>query len=103
MDNENDQLNVPDKFALFQNQPNPFNPETRISYYLPEGCEVKLTVYDILGRRVKTLCEGYQDAGMKRVTWDGRDDQGDQLGSGIYFYRLQAGKFSQTQKMTLLK
>ena len=103
VEGEGDQLNVPDKFALFQNQPNPFNPETKISYYLPEGCEVKLTIYNILGRRVKTLWEGYQTQGMKTSDWDGRDDQRKQLSSGIYFYRLQAGKFTETRKMTLLK
>jgi hypothetical protein len=103
VDEEGDQPNAPDKFALFQNQPNPFNPETRISYYLPEGCEVKLTIYNILGRRVRTLFEGYQNAGMKTLVWDGNDDQGTQLSSGIYFYRLQAGNFNQTRKMSLIK
>jgi hypothetical protein len=103
VDEEGDQPNAPEKFALFQNRPNPFNPETEISYYLSEGCEVKLTIYNILGRRVKTLSEGYQDAGMKTLVWDGKDDHGGQLSSGIYFYRLQAGTFSQTRKMNLIK
>jgi len=103
VEDESDQLNVPDKFALFQNQPNPFNPETKISYCLPEACEVKLTIYNILGRKVKTLFEGYQNQGMKTLIWDGRDDQGQQLGSGVYFYRLQAAEFKQTRKMTLIK
>jgi hypothetical protein len=100
---EGDQPNAPDKFALFQNQPNPFNPETNISYYLSEGCEVKLVIYNVLGRRVKTLFEGYQNAGTKTLTWDGKDDQGRQSSSGIYFYRLQAGEFSQTRKMNLIR
>jgi hypothetical protein len=103
VDGEGDQPNAPDKFALFQNQPNPFNPETKISYYLSEGCEVKLTIYNILGRRVKTLFEGHQNAGVKTLVWDGKNDQGEQLSSGIYFYRLQAGEFIQTKKMNLLK
>ena len=103
VDEEGDQPNAPDKFALFQNQPNPFNPETKISYYLSEGCEVKLTIYNILGRRVKTLFEGHQNAGMNTLVWDGKNDQGEQLSSGIYFYRLQAGEFIQTKKMNLLK
>jgi hypothetical protein len=103
VDEEGDQPNAPDKFALFQNQPNPFNPETKISYYLSEGCEVKLTIYNILGRRVKTLFEGHQNAGVKTLVWDGKNDQGEQLSSGIYFYRLQAGEFIQTKKMNLLK
>jgi hypothetical protein len=103
VDEEGDQPNAPDKFALFQNQPNPFNPETKISYYLSEGCEVKLIIYNILGRRVKTLFEGHQNAGMNTLVWDGKNDQGEQLSSGIYFYRLQAGEFIQTKKMNLLK
>ena len=103
MDGEGDQPNAPDRFALFQNHPNPFNPETEISYYLSQGCEVKLTIYNILGRRVKTLFEGHQNAGMKTLVWDGKDDQGKQLSSGIYFYRLQAGEFIQTRKMSLIK
>jgi hypothetical protein len=103
VDDEGDQLITPDKFALFQNQPNPFNPETEISYYLSEACEVRLTIYNILGRRVKTLFEDYQTPGMKTLVWDGRDDRGAQLGSGVYFYRLQAGEFNQTRKMTLIK
>jgi hypothetical protein len=103
VDQEGDQPNIPEKFALFQNHPNPFNPETEISYCLSEGCEVRLIIYNILGRKVKTLFEGYQDAGMKTLVWDGKDDHGGQLSSGIYFYRLQAGTFSQTRKMNLIK
>jgi hypothetical protein len=103
VDDEGDQPNAPDRFALFQNHPNPFNPETEISYYLSQGCEVRLTIYNILGRRVRTLFEGHQNAGLKTLVWDGKDDQGKQLSSGIYFYRLQAGEFSQTRKMSLLK
>jgi len=103
VDDGGDPPNAPDKFALFQNQPNPFNPETEISYYLPEGCEVKLTIYNILGRRIRTLFDGYQNVGTNTIIWDGKDDQGNQVSSGIYFYRLQAGEFNQTRKMNLLK
>jgi hypothetical protein len=90
-------------FTLFQNQPNPFNPETRLSYYLPRPSRVEFAVYNVLGRRVKTLFCGYQGAGLQTVTWDGRDDQGLALSSGIYFYRLQAGAFCETKKMILTK
>jgi hypothetical protein len=103
VNDENDQLIAPDKFALFQNQPNPFNPETRISYYLSEACKVELSIYNVLGRKVKILFDGYQTSGTKTLVWDGKDDQGNQLSSGIYFYRLQAGTFSQTRKMSLIK
>ncbi len=98
-----DNPNAPKSFALFQNQPNPFNPETKISYYLPRACQVKLTIYNVLGQRVKTLFDGHQDAGTQTLLWDGRSDDGVQLSSGIYFYRLQADNFHQTKKMTLVK
>jgi hypothetical protein len=98
-----DNPNAPKSFALFQNQPNPFNPETKISYYLPRACQVSLSIYNVLGRRVKTLFDGHQEAGMQTLLWDGRDDDGEQLSSGIYFYRLQADNFHQTKKMTLVK
>jgi VWFA-related protein len=95
--------NAPKSFTLFQNMPNPFNPETQISYYLPRDCQVELTIYDVLGRKVRTLFEGYDYTGTHTVTWDGRADNGSQLGSGIYFYRLRADLFDQTKKMVLMK
>ncbi|NIM98111.1 MAG: T9SS type A sorting domain-containing protein [candidate division Zixibacteria bacterium] len=98
-----DNLNAPSSFTLFQNQPNPFNPETRISYYLPRACQVNLSIYNLLGQKVKTLFDGHQDAGMQSLFWDGRSDGGIQLSSGIYFYRLLAGDFRETKKMTLMR
>jgi len=98
-----DNSGTPKSFALFQNQPNPFNPETKISYYLPRACMVRLTVYNVLGQRVRTLFDGYQNAGMQTVIWNGRNDDGVQLSSGIYFYRLQADNFQKTRKMVLMK
>ncbi len=95
--------NVPKSFALFQNQPNPFNPETKISYYLPRACQVRLTIYNVLGQKVKTLFDDHQNAGTQTLLWDGRGDDGVQLSSGIYFYRLQADSFQETKKMTLMK
>jgi hypothetical protein len=100
---ELDNPNTPSGFALFQNQPNPFNPETRINYYLPKPCYVNLIIYNVLGQTVKTLHQGYQNAGMNTITWDGRGKNGAELSSGIYFYRLEAGEFVQTKKMSLLK
>jgi hypothetical protein len=94
---------APAAFALHPAYPNPFNPQTQISYYLPRDCQVRLTIYNLLGRRVKTLFDGHQDAGMHTLIWDGRTDGGSQLSSGIYFYRLQADNFLQTRKMTLMK
>ncbi|MFQ6032380.1 MAG: FlgD immunoglobulin-like domain containing protein, partial [Candidatus Zixiibacteriota bacterium] len=93
----------PKEFALMQNYPNPFNPETEISYTLPHDSHVKLVIYNVKGQKVKTLVEEYQAAGHKTVRWDGTDDNGNKLASGIYFYRLQAGDFVQSKKMVLMK
>jgi hypothetical protein len=98
-----DNLNTPKSFALFQNHPNPFNPETKISYYLPTASQVKLIVYNILGQKVRTLFDGHQDSGTHTVLWDGRREDGTALSSGIYFYRMQAGDFRETKKMSLMK
>ena len=85
-------------FELHQNYPNPFNPATTISFYLPQSEEVKLTVFDITGRRVATLVDQPMNAGIHNQTFDASA-----LSSGIYFYRLEAGSFSDVQKMTLIK
>lgn len=94
---------IPEGFHLLQNYPNPFNPETEIAYCLPQDSRVKLTIYNILGQEVKVLVDEYQTAGTRRVTWDGCDDTGSKAASGIYLYRLEAGKTIQTKKMSLLK
>jgi flagellar hook assembly protein FlgD len=88
---------------LHQPYPNPFNPQTQISYYLPRVCQVRLTIYNVLGREVNILFDGHQDAGMHTLIWDGRTDGGSQLSSEVYFYRSQAGSFQVTRKMTLMK
>ncbi|NIN01126.1 MAG: M20/M25/M40 family metallo-hydrolase [candidate division Zixibacteria bacterium] len=95
--------NLPKEFSLSQNYPNPFNPYTAIEYALPRDCEVKITIYNILGQRVKTLVQEHQKAGHKRIEWDGRDGRGEELATGIYFYRIEAEQFVQTKKMLLLK
>jgi hypothetical protein len=95
--------NTPKTFTLFQNMPNPFNPETQINYFLPIDCQISVTIYNLLGQKVRTLFEGYQTSGVQSLTWNGRSDQGEQLSSGIYFYRLQADNFVETKKMTLMK
>lgn len=94
---------VPYSFELFQNYPNPFNPTTNIRFSLPRSGHVRLDIYNILGRRVRTLVDEALLAGHKLVTWDGKDENGNDVSSGIYFYRLQTGNFSQARKMILLK
>jgi len=94
---------LPQSFSLFQNYPNPFNPVTRIKYALPKDCNVKLTIYNILGRKAVTLVNESQAAGYKIVHWDSRSQSRNEVASGIYFYRLKAGDFVETRKMILLR
>lgn len=90
--------NLPKSYALHQNFPNPFNPTTRISYALPKSGKVTLTVYNMLGQKVAELVNQHQEAGQYIVTWDAS-----LLPSGVYFYQIQSGLFSQTRKMLLMK
>jgi hypothetical protein len=88
----------PHFYQLLQNYPNPFNPVTTISYQLPTASRVTLKVYDVLGREVATLADGVEEPGYKSVRWDACN-----VGSGVYFYRLQAGEFVASRKLLLLK
>lgn len=94
---------VPNTFRLQQNYPNPFNPETTIKFTLPKKGEVELAVYNSIGRRVRALASEELSAGEYITTWNGRDDAGAQVASGIYFYRLQYLGVTLTRKMALLK
>ena len=96
---------LPKAYALSQNKPNPFNPSTMISYAVPEGSQdqVTLKVYDLRGRLVRTLVDKVVGAGSYSVLWDGADENGRKVSSGVYLYRLKAGAFIQTRKMVLLK
>ena len=95
---------IPEVYALHQNYPNPFNPTTRIKYDLPENTHVTLVIYDIMGRQVQTMFSNhYQEAGYRHVVWNGQDQFGKPLASGMYFYRIQAGDFIRVRKMVLLK
>jgi hypothetical protein len=100
--NDND-LTLPDAYALNQNYPNPFNPETVIEYNLPHAAQVRLTVFNIVGQEVTTLVSDYQSAGVKRVIWDGTDAHGLRVTSGVYFYRLSTADFDMTRKMIMMK
>ena len=95
---------APQTFALHQNVPNPFNPTTTIQYDVARGGgEVTLQIFDAKGRLVKTMMDGAQSEGQQSVTWDGRNNAGQQVATGVYFYRLTAPGFSQTRRMVLLK
>jgi hypothetical protein len=91
-------------FALRQNIPNPFNPVTTISFEVPDGgANVSLRIYDVSGRLIRTLVDGVAPSGLRSASWDGTNDAGEPVTSGMYFYRLTAPSFSQTKKMLLLK
>jgi len=95
---------VPSRVVLHQNTPNPFNPTTKIRFSLPARSQVELKIYDIAGREVRTLVNGELEASANHeFSWYGKDNNGAEVGSGVYFYRLDAGKESQTRKMVLIR
>lgn len=94
---------LPKVFALAQNYPNPFNPTTQINYDLPTASHVELTIYDLLGHVVTMLVNTEKPAGRYVAQWDGTDSHGQTLASGVYFYRISAGSYTNTRKMLLLK
>jgi hypothetical protein len=96
---------LPRGFSLDQNHPNPFNPSTTITYTIPEGdaVNVRMRIFDLRGRLVRTLIEGTRGPGRHSVQWDGRDDRGEMVGSSLYVYRLDAEGFSSTKKMAILR
>jgi hypothetical protein len=100
---EEDDGSVPGKFALEQNYPNPFNPETQVHYFVPQACHVSLEIFNILGQKIRTLVDELETAGGKRVNWDGKDEGGDQVASGVYLCRLKAGDLTETKKMVLIR
>jgi len=93
----------PTEFALEQNYPNPFNPVTNIRYTLPNAGNVKLCVYNMLGKKVKTLVDVYKTAGVYNVEWDGTNSAGQKMASGVYFYKLEMGSNVQVKKMLFMK
>ena len=94
---------MPLQFILSPAYPNPFNPATTISFTLPSPQQARLEIFDILGRRVKTLANQKFDAGEHSVIWDGTDQNGAASSSGVYFYRISTGDRQITQKMILLR
>ncbi len=94
---------IPEKFALYQNFPNPFNPFTTIRYNLPASTKVKISIFSVLGQEVKTLVNSYQTRGSKSVIWNGIDKNGRAASTGVYFYRIQSEQFNDTKKLLLIK
>lgn len=103
VEERDEESKAPASFSLRQNYPNPFNSETIIEYSLPKESQVKIAIYNILGQRVKTLVDQRQAGGYKKVIWDGKNEKGNVVSSGIYFYRMETEKFVQSKKMLILK
>jgi len=100
---EDDIVGIPNVTALFNNFPNPFNPETTIRFALLENKNVLIEIFNIRGQKLITLINGYMSAGYHQVIWDGRDINNNQVGSGIYFYRMRAGEYQSIRRMILMK
>jgi len=97
-------LSLPPKpVTLYQNYPNPFNPSTTIAFFLPEKAAVKLDIFDVKGRKVMTLVDGLKEAGKHRIEWNGNNGRRKPVSSGIYYYRLSAGKDRITRKLVLMR
>ncbi|UCC79746.1 MAG: T9SS type A sorting domain-containing protein, partial [Candidatus Zixiibacteriota bacterium] len=94
---------IPTRFELMGNYPNPFNATTEIQYALPFNAHVTLEIYDILGRKTSTLIDEYQEAGYKTVHWNGIGDNGMEVSTGIYIYRLSSAGLSRSKRMLMLK
>ena len=97
-------LTIPTQFALHQNYPNPFNPSTQISFDIPEGSElVSLNIYNILGKKVSTLLNNVLNPGKHKIEWNAKDNEGNPVASGIYFYELSSSSFTARKKMLLIR
>jgi flagellar hook assembly protein FlgD len=98
---------IPQTWQLYQNYPNPFNPSTTIQFDVPEEAgrvpRIAIQIFNILGQKVKTIERGNYDAGRYRIVWDGTNEGGRRVASGVYFYRILAGDFVHTMKMVLIK
>ena len=94
---------LPKEYALYENYPNPFNPTTTIKYSIKENIWVKLIIYNVMGQVVRTLVDETKPSGVYMVKWDGHTDNSEKVSSGMYFYRLEAGHFVKTKRMTLVQ
>ncbi|MFQ5799871.1 MAG: FlgD immunoglobulin-like domain containing protein, partial [Bacteroidota bacterium] len=98
-----DETVLPEGYALYQNHPNPFNPETEIRFYLPEANYVVIKIYNIRGEEIRTLANGPYISGDHKIRWDGKDNNVNPVSSGVYLYQLKAGSISQVKKMSLIR
>jgi flagellar hook assembly protein FlgD len=94
---------VPNEFTLHENYPNPFNPTTTLRFDVPEVSDITVTIFNMLGQKVRTFNLNNTPAGYHSVKWNARNDYGDPVGAGVYLYQLQANQFIKTRKMVLLK
>jgi len=100
---QNGLMEIPERFRLHQNYPNPFNAATQIRYALRRNCSVRISIYNLLGQKIRELVNAEQEAGIYLVNWDGRDDSGDGMPSGIYLIKMKAGEFVTIRKMILAR
>jgi len=96
-------IKLNETYSLFQNYPNPFNPTTTIQYQLPIAEYVEISIYNTLGQRIRTLLKKWQLAGRYQVIWNGKDDKGRPVASGVYVYQIKAGDFVKARKMVLMR
>lgn len=96
-------ITPPENYHLYQNYPNPFNPETSITFYLPQNAQALLQIFNVTGQSVKTLLNAKQPAGFHELSWDGTNENGIHVPSGVYFYRLKADSYSMTKKLLLVR
>ena len=94
---------IPYTYHLFQNYPNPFNPVTKIRYDIPKDALVSITIYDIMGRSIRSLVKSRQTAGYRSIQWNATNNLGQPVSAGIYIYMIQAGEFMEARKLVLLK
>jgi hypothetical protein len=100
---EEKEIELPKNYGLGQNYPNPFNSQTNIEYQVPNQSYIKLEIYDILGQKIRTLINEEKNPGNFSINWNGKNDFGNSVNSGIYFIKFSSDSFSDTKKMTLLK
>ena len=96
-------VETPTGFSLGDNYPNPFNPTTTISFNVPEYSAVSIAVYNLMGEKIRTLVADSRAAGNYQINWDGTDNHGNAVSTGMYFYELKAGDFKQVKRMTFMK